>query len=680
MAESEESRVAAAARIDVLRQQIDEANYRYHVLDEPSISDGEYDAMLRELQALESDFPELLRPDSPSQRVGAKPSEAFGQRRHPVPMLSLANITSPDQLASWIKSTKRVVGADVEFVLEHKIDGLAVALTYVDSLLEVGATRGDGITGEVVTANLRTIATVPLRLKGEDLPAQLEVRGEVYMPLAGWERLNEEQGERGLKQFANPRNAAAGSLRQLDSNITRSRPLRFFAYQIGYMQGGPAVERHAEALERLKGWGFAVNEHTCQTSNPDEIVDYALRWQSRRADLPYEIDGVVVKVNSLVQQQRLGIVSRDPRWARAYKFPPVEATTTLLDVGVQVGRTGAVVPYAILDPVRIGGVLVERATLHNEEDVQRKDLRIGDRVLVRRAGDVIPQVVAPILAHRSPAAAVYHLPDHCPSCGIPLVRGEEAVLRCPNSWTKCKAMHLELLRHFVSRNAMDIRGLGDEISAALLERELVFDGADLYVLTGEQLMQLEGIKEKGAANLLAAIAQSKTRPLANVIFALGIRHVGERNAELLAQTFGSLEGVLAATAERVAAIPGVGQTIADSLAEWKALDANLEVVLKLGRYGVTPAPPAATAAGPLSGQTFVITGRLDAMSRVEAEAALMALGGRIASGVSKTLGHLVLGADPGGKLEKARKAGVPIHDEAWLLELLRSSGASVRSE
>ena len=680
MAESEEHRVAAAARIDVLRQQLEDANYRYHVLDSPSLSDGEYDALFRELQGLEGEFPELLRPDSPSQRVGAKPSTAFTQRRHPVPMLSLANITSPEQLDAWIKSTKRIVGEDLDFVLEHKIDGLAVALTYAAGVLDVGATRGDGVTGEVVTANLRTVSSIPLRLAGDAVPALVEVRGEVYMPIAGWERLNDEQGQRGLKQFANPRNAAAGSLRQLDSSITRSRPLSFFAYQIGYMQGGPAIERHVEALDCLRSWGFVVNEHASLTNDPEEIVKYALNWQSHRADLPYEIDGVVVKVNSLIQQQRLGIVSRDPRWARAYKFPPVEATTTLLDIGVQVGRTGAVVPYAILDPVRIGGVLVERATLHNEEDVQRKDLRIGDRVLVRRAGDVIPQVVAPILPDRPTGAEVYHLPDRCPSCNSPLVRGDEAVLRCPNTWTNCKAMHLELLRHFVSRNAMDIRGLGDEISAALLESGLVFDGADFFALTGDQLMQLEGIKEKGAANLLAAIDRSRTRPLANVIFALGIRHVGERNAALLAQTFGSLDGVLAASADQVAAIQGVGQTIAESLAEWKTLDANLAVVRKLAQNGVVPTPPPQNAGGPLSGQTFLITGRLEALSRVEAEAALIALGGRIASGVSKSLGHLVVGADPGSKLEKARKVGVPIRDESWLQALLRSGGESLQSE
>jgi DNA ligase (NAD+) len=678
--ESEDRRVVAVARVDALRVKIEDANYRYYVLDDPSITDSDYDALLRELQSLESEYPELLRQDSPTMRVGATPSAAFTQRKHPVPMLSLANITTPEQLDAWITSTKRVVGEDVDFVLEHKIDGLAVALTYVDGVLDVGATRGDGITGEVVTPNLRTIGTVPLRLKGDTKPGVLEVRGEVYMPIAGWERLNVEQGERGLKPFANPRNAAAGSLRQLDSSITRSRPLRFFAYQIGYMRDGPTFERHSDALERLHAWGFVVNEHKCLTSDPGEIVEYALRWQSRRAELPYEIDGIVVKVDSLLQQQRLGTVARDPRWARAYKFPSIEATTTLLDIGVQVGRTGAVVPFAILDPVRVGGVLVERATLHNEEDLQRKDLRIGDRVLVRRAGDVIPQVVAPILASRLPGAEIFHLPDRCPSCGSPLVRGEEAVLRCPNTWTNCKAMRLELLRHFVSKNAMDIRGLGDEISAALLESGLAFDGADLYALSREQFMTLDGIKDKGATNLVGAIERSKTRPLGNVIFALGIRYVGERNAELLAQTFGSLDNVLTASTDQIAAISGVGRTIADSLAEWKQLDANLALVRKLGEYGVTPSPPVPLGSGPLSGQTFLITGRLDGMPRVEAEAALIALGGKIASGVSKSLAHLVAGADPGSKLEKARKSGVPIHDEAWLAGLLRSARESAASD
>ena len=681
-AASEEERTVAANRIDWLRRSIEEANYRYYVLDDPIMGDGEYDALLRELGALEERFPELLRPDSPTQRVGAGPATAFAQRRHPVPMLSLANVTSPDELDTWIARIQKVIDEPIQFTLEHKIDGLAVAITYVDGALEVGATRGDGITGEVITGNLRTIPTVPLRLQGENIPDVVEVRGEVYMPIAVWERLNEELEANGQKPFANPRNAAAGSLRQLDPAITRSRPLRFFAYQIGYQQGGAPCLLQSDCLNQLRAWGFVVNEHASLATEREAIIDYVLTWQGRRASLPYEIDGCVVKVDSLAQQQRLGVVSRDPRWARAYKFPPIEATTTLLDIGVNVGRTGAIVPFAILEPVRIGGVLVERATLHNEEDLLRKDLRPRDRVLVRRAGDVIPQVVAPLLDFRPPDSTPWRLPTTCPSCGTPLVKTEEAVVRCPNTWTNCPQMRLELLRHFVSRNAMDIRGIGEELSADLMNAGLVFDGADLYALTREQLLTLEGVKEKGASNLLAGIEASRTRPLANVIFALGIRHVGGRNAELLAGLYGSLEALLLAKPEEVAAVPGLGQTIADSVAEWLAFEPNRAVVEKLLAYGVRPIPPEAPVAGPLSGRTFLITGRLDSMSRVEAEGGIMALGGKIASGVSKTLGTLIVGAEPGSKLEKARKLKVPVHDEAWLVDLLAGAreGGSAPAE
>lgn len=658
------------ARAEELRHLLNRANYQYHVLDDPILGDGEYDGLLRELGALEATYPWLARADSPTQRVGSTPSAKFAQRIHPVPMLSLANVTTQEGLRSWVASARRVIDEPMQFVLEHKIDGLAVALTYKDGVLEVGATRGDGITGEDVTPNLRTLGTIPLRLHDHQIPAAVEVRGEVYMPIAGWEKLNEEQVAREQRPFANPRNAAAGSLRQLDPAITRSRPLRFFAYQIGWIEGGPTSTLHSEALALLRGWGFAVNEHVAIVDSEAAVQEYVDHWQARRASLPYEIDGVVVKVNALSQQRRLGVVARDPRWARAYKFPAVEATTRLLDIGVNVGRTGAIVPYAVLEPVRIGGVLVERATLHNEEDIQRKDIRIGDLVLVRRAGDVIPQVVAPILAERATGAVPYRLPDTCPSCGSALVRGEEAVLRCSNTWLDCPAQRLELLRHFVSRNAMDIRGLGDEISAALIAANLVSDPADLYSLTREQLLTLDKIKEKGSANLLAGIEASRARPLGPVIFALGIRHVGERNAALLAERFRSLSGLLAAGHDEVQAIPGVGKTIADSLMEWRALPANPRMVEKLRAGGVDPAPAPITSGGPLAGQSFLITGRLNDTSRVEAEGAIIALGGKIASGVSKTLSHLIVGEEPGSKVEKARKAGVPLRDEAWLKALL----------
>ena len=673
-AEREGRREEAAARADRLRAMIEAANYRYYVLDDPSLGDGEYDALLRELYALEEAYPELRRPDSPTQRVGAGPASGFTQRRHPVPMLSLANVTSPEDLDAWIARVAKVIDEPVRYTLEHKIDGLAVALTYVDGLLEVGATRGDGITGEVVTANLRTIPTLPLRLLGENIPGTVEVRGEVYMPLAGWERLNQELEAKGTKPFANPRNAAAGSLRQLDAGITRTRPLRFFAYQIGYQEGGSACTLQSGCLAQLGEWGFAVNEHASVAAEREEILAYVANWQARRASLPYEIDGCVVKVDALAQQQRLGVVARDPRWARAYKFPPIEATTTLLEIGVNVGRTGAIVPYAILEPVRIGGVLVERATLHNEEDLQRKDLRVGDRVLVRRAGDVIPQVVAPLLDFRPAESVPWQLPAACPSCGTALVRSDEAVVRCPNTWPHCRLMRLELIRHFVSRNAMDIRGIGEELVEDLSDAGLIFDPADLYALTAEGLLGLEGIKEKSATNLLNAVERSRRRPLANVIFALGIRHVGGRNAEALAQLYGSLERLLEANAEEIAAVLGLGETIAASMVEWAAFEPNRQVVRKLLERGVVPEPPVAPAVGRLSGQSFLITGRLEGLSRVQAEGAIMALGGTIATGVSKTLGHLIVGAEPGSKVEKARKMKVPTHDEAWLRAQLDGTG------
>jgi DNA ligase (NAD+) len=548
-----------------------------------------------------------------------------------------------------------------------------VALTYDEGAFTVGATRGDGLVGEDITPNLRTIRGLPMHLRGTDVPRRVEVRGEVYLPIEGFERVNEERAAAGESLFANPRNAAAGSLRQLDSSITASRPLQIFLYAIGYMENGRECLTHYEVLERLRTWGFPLNPHIRQADEPAALHAYAAEWQQKRATLPYEIDGVVFKVDSLAQQRRLGAVGRDPRWAIAYKFPPVEATTTLREIVLTVGRTGAIIPSARLDPVVIGGVTVERATLHNFEDLQRRDLRVGDRVIVHRAGDVIPQVVKPILESRPPEAVPYELPTQCPSCGTPLHKEEgEAILRCPNTWLNCRAQRLELIRHFVSRGAMNVDRVGERLSEALLDAELISDPADLYYLTLEPLLEVERLAEKSATNVLESIAATKMRPLANVIFALGIDHIGGETGAILAERYRSLDALLAAPEEEIAVIPRVGPVRAASIAEWRGHPENLEMVRKLKEAGVEPEPPRDRGEGlPLAGQTFLITGRLESFTRVQAENAIEELGGKIAASVSKTLGHLIVGEEPGSKFDKARKLGVPIHDEAWLVETLR---------
>ena len=674
--EQQNDAAAAAERIDALCHEIELHNYRYHTLDDPTISDAEYDALFRELRELEAAHPELQSPDSPTMRAGAPPSERFAERRHPVPMLSLANARSPEELDEWFKRLRtRITDEEIAYVMELKIDGLAVALTYDDGAFTVGATRGDGLMGEEITPNLRTLRQLPGRLHGGAIPRRVEVRGEVYMSTAGFERLNEERAAAGESLFANPRNAAAGSLRQLDSSITASRPLSTFLYQIGYVEGAAALGTHHEVLERLKEWGFPVNPHIRCTADPAEVHAYTQEWQAARSTLPYEIDGVVIKVDSLAQQQRLGAVGRDPRWAIAYKFPPIEATTRLREIVLNVGRTGAIIPNARLDPVNIGGVTVERATLHNFEDLQRRDLRVGDRVLVHRAGDVIPQVVKPILEDRPPEAVPYELPTQCPSCGTPLVKEEgEAILRCTNTWVGCRAQRLELIRHFVSRGAMDVARVGERLSEVLLDAALIGDPADLYTLTVEKLVPLERMGEKSAANVVESIEASKTRPLANVIFALGIDHVGGETGAILAAQYKALDALLEAPEEEIAAIPRVGPVRARSIAAWRERPENRAMVRKLLDNGVRPEPPRDPGEGlPLAGQSFLITGTLENFSRVQAENAIEEMGGKIASSVSKNLSHLIAGADPGSKLAKAQKLGLPIHDEAWLVEMLRQA-------
>ncbi len=712
-------------RVEELRRQIEEANYNYHVLDNPTISDYEYDMLVRELSAIEQEHPELQTPDSPTQRVGSSAVMTdFAKHVHPVPMLSLANARNVDELRAWEKRARSILpNATFQYVCELKIDGLATALTYEDGRLTMGATRGDGFVGEDITPNIRNIAPIPQRLRAEagaPIPRKVEVRGEVYMSTKSFEQLNEQIAlaaervrqvasaatpangngaeaamvaeaseavaaslpeaaaaeQKGPRLFANPRNAAAGSLRQKDPSITRQRKLEYFGYQIGYIQdNGLRVETQWQLLELLRGWGFPVNPNAKLFDSLEDVIAFCLEWQQRRFQIPYEIDGVVVKINDRHQQEELGVVAHDPRWAIAFKFPPIQQTTRLLSIEVNVGRTGSLNPYAVLEPVNIGGTVIRAAALHNENDIRRKDLRIGDYVVVQRAGDVIPQVVKPILEKRpTPPPPEYKLPERCPSCGAPVVRNEdEAMAYCTNLPEACQTQLIELIRHFVSRGAMDIDGMGDELCDDLVKSGYVKDPADIFRLTKDDLLKLEGFAEKKANNILNAIEASKQRPLSRQLFALGIRYVGEKAAQTVATAFGTMEAVLEASEEQITSLPGIGPKIGHSLYLWLQQPRNREVVAKLKAAGVrtdNDRTAASTVTGPLSGQTFLLTGRLEKMTRPQAEEALQQLGGTIASGVSKSLTHLIVGADAGSKLEKAQKAGVPIRDEAWLLNLL----------
>ena len=690
---------ARAARVEELRHQLERANEAYYALDNPTLSDADYDALLRELRAIEEADPELVTPDSPTQRVGAKPSQGFAGWRHPRPMLSLANARNAEELQAWEKRARNILPeALFTYVCELKIDGLAMALTYERGKLVMGATRGDGIEGEDVTANVRTVQDVPHTLTGANIPARVEVRGEIYLPITSFEQLNQEMSAEAAKKpigedgqspaariFANPRNAAAGSLRQKDWRTTRSRNLHFFGYQIGYIEGMPEPTSQTEALDLLRDWDFTVNPNVRIFDNLEDVAAYCLEWAERRFELNYEIDGCVVKITDRHQQEELGVVARDPRWAIAYKFPPIQATTVLREIRINVGRTGTLNPYAVMDPVVIGGVTVKQASLHNEEDIQRKDLRPGDTVLVQRAGDVIPQVVKPILEKRAldaeghPVQPPFTMPTTCPSCGAPVRKDpDEAMVYCTNPPEACPAQMLEWLRHFVSRGAMDIMGVGDEVCAALIDAGFVHDPADLYQVTTEQLGQLEGFKGKRIANTASSIEASKQQPLPRLLFALGIRHVGEKVARTIAETFGSMDVLLVASAEEIGNIPGVGPIIGESLHTWLADEAHRALLERIRDAGVrmTADAPSEVPQGPLTGQTFLLTGRLEHLTRGQAEAALIALGGTIASSVSKTLHHLIVGADAGSKLAKAEKLKVPIHDEAWLVALIARGGKS----
>jgi len=658
-------------RMEKLRELINYHNYRYYVLDSPEISDAEYDQLMRELISLEEQYPQFVTPDSPTQRVGAAPVEEFGVVEHPVPLLSLANAFSFEELAAWHDRTKRLLaGQHFDLVCELKMDGLAVALTYADGMLTTGATRGDGYRGEDITQNLRTIRSIPLSIP-KGVPKRFEVRGEVYLSKEGFKRLNEERAREGQPLFANPRNAAAGSVRQLDPRITARRPLDIYIYGLGWAEG-PMPETQWETLEYLKQLGFRMSPYNERVSDLQDAERYYQRQVQKREELDFEADGVVVKVNPLALWDRLGVVGREPRYAMAYKFPAIQATTKLKDIGVNVGRTGSLNPFAILEPVSVGGVIVKRAALHNEDDIRRKDIRIGDTVIVQRAGEVIPEIVEPVTSLRTGDEKEFQMPARCPVCDAEVIKPEgEAMHRCVNA--ACPAQLFELLKHFVSRGAMDIDGIGESLSAALLKEGLVKDVADLYYLKGEDVIGLERMGEKSTANLLTAIDESKDRPLARVIFALGIRHVGAETAELLADHFSSIAALSKATAEELMAIPTIGPKVAESVVAFFRQETNLKVIEKLRRAGVRLEAEAVKAKElPLAGQEFVITGKLEAFTRGEAEARIKELGGGVGSSVTKKTTYLVLGAEPGSKLEKATALGTRTLSEDQFLHLLET--------
>jgi len=666
----------AAERATWLREQIDRANHAYYVLDAPEISDAEYDRLFRELQALEAAHPDLRSPDSPTQRVGAPVASALAKVTHLRPMISLGNAFDPEELGAWEERNARILPEvrRAGYTAEIKIDGAAVSLTYEDGHLAVGATRGNGIIGEDITANLRTIADIPLALKGKSWPKRMEVRGEVYLPYAGFTRLNQEREQRGEPLFANPRNTAAGGLRQLDPNLTRRRRLRMFAFSVEPVEGRLAARTHWELLDLLETWGFQVEEHRRRFGSMAEVQDAITDYEELISRLPFQADGVVVKVDRLDLQGELGVVGgREPRWAIARKFAPEVAVTRLEDIRINVGRTGALNPYAVLTPVVISGVTVSSATLHNEDLIAQKDIRAGDQVEIIRAGEVIPQVVRPVLEGVDPAArgTPFRMPDRCPACNTPVERpAGEAMRYCPN--VSCPGRVLEGVVHYASRDAMDIRGLGYERVRQLLDSGLIANVADLYELEVVQLVALDRFADQSARQLVAAIAASKGQPLSSLLFGLGIRHVGKTVAQLLARRFGTMQALVKASAEEINEVPGVGGAIADAVVAFFGEPRNQELLRRLERAGLAFAEPrASTAGGALVGKTYVLTGTLPTLSRGQATELIESAGGRVAGSVSKKTDAVVAGGEAGGKLEKAQALGVEVIDEA---ELLRRVG------
>lgn len=664
---------AIEKKIQRLRDELNEHNYRYYVLDAPTIPDADYDLMMRELQQLEAEHPETLTANSPSQRVGGKPLDKFTQVQHVVPMLSLDNVFNEEELQAFDKRVLQRLERDdaVEYNCEPKLDGVAVTLIYKQGELVTAATRGDGATGEDITANVRTIAAIPLQLRGDDYPELLEVRGEVYMTKAGFDELN-EQSER---QFANPRNAAAGSLRQLDSRITATRPLAFFTYGVGQLSVKQIADTQNGTLQQLKQWGFPLSDQVHVVKGVDACLDFYNAVQRERDDLPYEIDGVVYKVNSLDEQAELGFVSRAPRWAVAHKFPAQERMTTLNAIEFQVGRTGAVTPVARLEPVFVGGVTVSNATLHNFDEMQRKDVRVGDTVIIRRAGDVIPEVVSVVLEKRPKKSKAIPIPTNCPVCGADVMKAEgEAVARCMGG-LYCRAQLCESIKHFVSRKAMDIDGLGDKLVELLVDEHIIEDVAGLYRLDGERLAALPRMGEKSAQNLLDAIEASKETTLARFLFALGIREVGEATARSLAQHFGDLKPLFKADMDALQDVSDVGPIVAAHIVGFFQQQHNVELIAELQRMGVhwPASEPRAQSQQTLAGNTYVITGTLESMTRDEAKEKLLALGAKVSGSVSKKTTALIAGENAGSKLTKANELGTTILNENDFLLLLKKN-------
>lgn len=674
MAGKQEAEADPRRRIERLRETINEHNYRYYVLDQPTVSDAEYDRLLRELQSLEAEHPELITPDSPTQRVGAQPAEGFATVTHRIPMLSLANAFSAEEVAEFDRRIRdRLDLEELEYAVEPKLDGLAIALRYEQGQLVLGATRGDGKQGEDVTSNVRTVRAIPLRLRGKNIPELLEVRGEIFMTRSGFARLNRRLSEAGQKTFVNPRNAAAGSLRQLDPTVTAQRPLNFYCYGAASEAGLP--ETHSAILEQLRRWGLPVSDQVDVVTGLDGLESAYARFSRRRQELDYEIDGVVYKLDSLEQQREMGFVSRAPRWALAHKFPAQEEVTRLLDIEVQVGRTGALTPVARLEPVFVGGVTVTNATLHNAEEIRRKDVRPGDWVVVRRAGDVIPEVVAPVLDRRPAGTQVWQMPRECPECGSAVEQVEgEAVARCSGGLV-CPAQRRRAIEHFAGRAAMDIEGLGKKLIAQLVDADLVHSPADLYRLDADVLQGLDRMGEKSASNLVESLRRSRQTTLARLLYALGMREVGEVTAAQLARHFGSLEAVSEADAEELAAVPDVGPVVAAHIEAFFAESHNREVIDQLLAAGVEyqREAPRKVENLPLAGQTFVLTGSLEGLTRSEARQALEERGAKVTSSVSKKTTAVIAGTEPGSKLDKARDLGVEILDEQALEEMLESS-------
>ncbi|HVZ73559.1 MAG TPA: NAD-dependent DNA ligase LigA [Polyangia bacterium] len=663
----------ARLRVDELRAKLAHANYRYYVVDAPEITDGEYDALMRELGEIEIAHPELLTPDSPTQRVGGKPSELFAPAKHSARLLSLDNVFDGEELDAWAERVRKGLGRDATFVCEPKIDGVSIAVTYERGVLTRGATRGDGDTGEDVTPNVRTIRAVPPRLRTSSPPEWLEVRGEVFIRKDDFEKLNRDLGEAGKPIFANPRNSTAGMLRQKDPKVTASRPLSIYFHGLVRIDG-KHLASYSETLATLREWGLRTHPDSRACATLDDVRAYVADMEKRRHALEHEIDGAVIKVDATADQNELGATSKFPRWAIAYKFPAEEQTTKLNDIQVSVGRTGAVTPFAILEPVRVGGVTISMATLHNADEVARKGVLIGDTVIVRRAGEVIPEVVAPVPSLRTGAERAFVMPTRCPQCDTEIVRPEgEAVARCPNKL--CPAQTLGRIVHFAGRGAMDIEHLGHRTAAELLERKLIEDPADVFFLDAERLAQVPGYKDKSISNLLSAIAAARDRPIDRLLAGLGIRHVGGQAAISLADAFGSLDRIAGASAEELAAADGVGPVIAGAVREYFDRDETRALLEKFRRAGVKLVETREKRGGPLLGKTFVITGTLAAMSREAAKERLEALGAKVTNSLSGSTSYLVVGDSPGSKLDKATKLGVATLDEAAFAKLLEAPEA-----